>query len=73
MEKKAWTVGELLGLSGSYWQCFALHAAVKLDIFTPIGDGERDIDELARELGCDARALGTLLNALMKPSEPVGR
>ena len=30
--------GELLELSGAFWQTCVLHAAVKLDVFTAIGD-----------------------------------
>ena len=59
-----WTAGRLLGVSGGYWQAFALHAAVKMDVFSQVGDegvGEKD---LAARIACDPRALGMLLNAL---------
>jgi len=59
-----WTAGRLLGLAGGYWQAFVLHAAVKLDVFSQMGDegvGEKD---LAARIACDPRALGMLLNTL---------
>ena len=37
MTKQEWNPGLLLKLSGSYWQTCALHTAVKLDLFTAIG------------------------------------
>lgn len=64
MEKRNWTPAELLELSGSYWSTCALHAAVKLDIFTFVAGAPMAADELALELGCDSRGLGMLLNAM---------
>lgn len=55
---------ELLRISGSYWQTCALHAGAALDVFTPLADAPRTADDLAGVLGCDARALAMLLNAL---------
>ena len=57
--------GRLLELSGSYWQTCALHAAVKLDLFTRIGSEARGAEELAVMLQTDPRALAMLLNALV--------
>lgn len=54
----------LLQLSGGYWKTCALHAGAMLDVFTPIGDGAMSASALAAVLGCDARALAMLLNAL---------
>ena len=59
-----WTTGRLLEVSGSYWQTCALHAAVKLDLFSHLAQGSRSAEALARELGVDPRALEMLLNAL---------
>ncbi|MFH1725625.1 MAG: methyltransferase [Elusimicrobiota bacterium] len=59
-----WNPGRLLKLSGGYWGTCALHAGVKLDLFTKIGDRKVRAKELAGELGADARGLGMLLNAL---------
>lgn len=64
MNKKKWTVGQLMGVSGSYWQAFALHTGVKLEVFTLIGADEVSAQEIARKLGGDARGVATRLNAL---------
>jgi hypothetical protein len=34
MTGSGWTPGRLVELSGSYWQVCALHAAVKIGIFS---------------------------------------
>lgn len=60
-----WTAGKLLGLSGGYWQTFALHAAVKMDLFSQVDDKGVGVRDLADRLGCDGRALEMLLNALV--------
>ena len=59
-----WNPGSLLALSGSYWQTCALHAAVKLDLFTAIGDERIDAAAVARRIDGDARGVEMLLNAL---------
>jgi len=64
MEDREWTAGEILGVSGSYWQAFALHAGVKLGVFTQIGNEEIDAPGIAERLDCDLRGLTMLLNAL---------
>jgi SAM-dependent methyltransferase len=56
--------GRLLEISGSYWQACALQAAAMLDVFTPLCREPLDAPELAARLGCDARALAMLLDAL---------
>jgi len=66
---KQWTGGEILGLSGSYWQAFALQAGVVLDIFTVLEGMEKNgtpltVPELARAVQCDERALGMLISGL---------
>jgi hypothetical protein len=38
MTLRHWKPGELLELSGAFWQPFVLHTAVKLGVFTTIGD-----------------------------------
>lgn len=56
---------DLLDISGSYWRTSALHAGVRLDVFTPLAaDGPMTAPDLAARLGCDARALAMLLGAL---------
>ncbi len=56
--------GEILGLSGAYWRSLALHAAVRLDLFSLLGVESLTGKEAARRLGGDERGLTTLLNAL---------
>jgi hypothetical protein len=56
--------GPILALSGAYWKSCAVHAAVALDVFTPLAAGPLTAGALAAMLGCDARALGMLLGAL---------
>ena len=64
---KEWTGAELLKLSGSYWPCCALQAAVMLDVFTALDTaaGRMREDELALRLSCEGRSLGMLLTALV--------
>lgn len=64
MEKKTWTPAQLLELSGGYWSTCALHAGVKLNLFTPLSAGSLAADELANLTNCDFRGLGMLLHAL---------
>jgi len=56
--------GEILGISGAYWKSLALHAGVRLDLFTAIGDERRSGAEIARRVGGDERGVTTLLDAL---------
>jgi hypothetical protein len=56
--------GEILGLSGAYWKSLALHAGVKLDLFSVLGDEELNGDETAERIGGDGRGVTLLLNAL---------
>ncbi|MDR3641624.1 MAG: methyltransferase [Humidesulfovibrio sp.] len=54
----------ILALSDAYWKSCALHAAVALDVFTPLHEGPATAAQLAQRLGTDARALAMLLGAL---------
>ena len=56
--------GEILELSGKYWETCALHAGVKLDMFTLIGNERLTADEVAAKINADPRACAMLLNAL---------
>ena len=60
MNQPTWNPAELLKLSGGYWSACALHAGVKLDLFSQSGT----IPELAEATACDPRGLEMLLNAL---------
>jgi hypothetical protein len=64
MAAKEWTPGEMLELSGSYWRTCALHAGVKLGIFTVIDGEERSAEETAAALGASGDGVERLLNAL---------
>lgn len=65
MEKSEWTIPELLQLSGGYWAACALHAGVRLDVFTPLSGATLSAEEVAAACGCDLRAMEMLLNALV--------
>ena len=56
--------GELLQLSGFYWGTCTLHAGVKLDLFTVLGEKKRTCQDIADRINADPRALAMLLNAL---------
>lgn len=64
MDKQEWHPGRLLEVSGFYWKTCALHAAVKLDLFTTIGDGAFTGKALAEKLDADRDGTTRLLNAL---------
>ncbi|SNB45663.1 methyltransferase [Geobacter sp. DSM 9736] len=64
MEQKQWTPADLLQLSGSYWSACALHAGVKLDVFTKLAGKRQTANELAILLACDPRGTAMLLDAL---------
>ena len=56
--------GRLLAISGGFWQASALHAAVKLDVFSVIADGAGLAEEVAAAIDAAPRAVSMLLNAL---------
>ncbi|MBW1836559.1 MAG: methyltransferase [Deltaproteobacteria bacterium] len=64
MNTQEWNPGRLLEMSGYYWKTCTLHAGVKLDVFTTIGDAHLRIEDIASNLGGDQRGVGMLLNAL---------
>ncbi|MSN24393.1 MAG: SAM-dependent methyltransferase [Geobacter sp.] len=55
---------ELLQLSGGYWATCALHAAVKLDLFTCIAGSPATSSEVSRLTNTDHRSMTMLLNAV---------
>jgi predicted O-methyltransferase YrrM len=59
-----WTPETILRLSGGYWKTCALHAGVKLDVFTIIGDGCLSTNEITGRIKGDLRGVTMLLNAL---------
>jgi len=64
MEPDKWDIGQLLGVSGSYWKTCTLHTGVRLEVFTLIGDEVVGADEVARRLGANPDGVTRLLNAL---------
>ena len=64
MNTQEWNPGQLLKLSGSYWSSCTLHAGVKLDVFTIIGNQQLASEDIAQKLNVNKRGLSMLLNAL---------
>jgi predicted O-methyltransferase YrrM len=64
MNTQEWHPGTLLELSGYFWKTCTLHAAVKLDVFTAVGDQAFAAHELAAKLNVSNKGLERLLNAL---------
>jgi hypothetical protein len=64
MSAVEWTIAELLQLSGGYWSTCALHAGVKLDIFTPLTGSVLTAAEVADLCNTEQRATSLLLDAL---------
>lgn len=61
---RQWDVGMLLGVSSGYWQGCAVQAGVRLKVFTQLGESSFTAEEMAKDIGSDARATGLLLDAL---------
>ena len=59
-----WHPGTLLELSGSYWKTCVLHTAVKLDIFTAIGDESLTSSQLSHKIEASTEGIDRLLSAL---------
>ena len=59
-----WNIGRLLSTSSGYWRSSTVHAAVKLEIFTALGDRELTLAEACTKVGARERGLAMLLNAL---------
>ena len=59
-----WNPGTLLATSGQYWQGCALHAGVKLDLFTVLGESQSTAAAIAEQADCAPRSLTMLLRAL---------
>ena len=59
-----WSPAELIRFSSSYWNVCALHAAVELDVFSPLSDGPMTIADLGARLNCSLRGIKALIPAL---------
>lgn len=64
MHKQELNPENLLKISGGYWQTCTLHAAVKLDIFSIIGDRRLKSEEVSNMMHGNQRGIAMLLNAL---------
>lgn len=64
MNDESWDVRRLLKVSGGFWEAFAIHAGVKLDLFSVIGEGAMSCEVMAERLRTDLRGLRALLDAL---------
>lgn len=65
MPSREWDPGQLLEISGFFWKTCALHTAVKLDVFTAIGDGKLTASDVAQKLDGSVDGVERLLNALV--------
>ena len=65
MANRQWHPGELLELSGYFWKTGTLHAAVKLDVFSCLGDEASTSADLATQIMAAPEAVERLLNALV--------
>jgi len=65
MAKREWNPGELLEISGFFWKTCTLHTAVKLDLFTVIGDESLTAGETAQKIDGAVNGVERLLNALV--------
>ena len=59
-----WSPAELIRFSSNYWGVCALHAAVELDVFSPLCDGPMTVTELGARLNCSSRGIKALIPAL---------
>ncbi len=64
MAAREWTPGEILELTGAYWRTCALHASVRLDIFSVIDTQELSAAETAAAIGASGDGVERMLNAL---------
>jgi predicted O-methyltransferase YrrM len=64
MAERDWDPKQILDISGYYWRTCALHAAVKLGLFTSIGQHELSVEEIAGNTRTHERGLAMLLDAL---------
>jgi predicted O-methyltransferase YrrM len=63
-KEQEWNIGRLLSTSSGYWRSSTVHAAVKLEIFTVLGQERRTSAEIGEEINASERGLAMLLNGL---------
>ena len=59
-----WSIGRLLSTSSAYWKSSTVHAGVKLEIFTVIGDRQLTAGEISRKINGREHSVSMLLNGL---------
>ena len=64
MTTAEWTPSSIVETAGNFWTACVIHAAVKLGVFTALGDVPSNTGDLAGKLGLNERGLAMLLNAL---------
>ncbi len=64
MAETEWTIPDLLQLSGGYWSACALHAGVKLDLFTQLSTTPLAARQVAHNCKADLRGMSMLLDSL---------
>jgi len=65
MTTREWNPGELLEISGFFWKTCLLQTAVKMDVFTVIGDDRLTAGEISLKLDGAEKGVQRLLNALV--------
>lgn len=63
-EKGAAVLQSVMGIANGFQESRVLLTAAELDVFTPLAGGPRTAQDLAQEIGADARALAYLLDAV---------
>jgi len=61
---ETWNSDKILDISRYYWQSSILHAAVKLDIFTVIGESAVSGKEIAKKINANEESVMRVANAL---------
>ena len=59
-----WNIGQLLSTSSAYWRSSTVHAAVKLEIFTVLGEAQLTVADISARTEASERGVAMLLNAL---------
>jgi predicted O-methyltransferase YrrM len=65
MPTNLWNPEQLLKTSGSYWMGCTLHASVKLEIYSLIGETEKTVSQISTLINADTDATTRLLDALV--------
>lgn len=59
-----WNIGQLLSTSSAFWKSSTVHAAVKLEIFSVIGEGQLTVENVSDRIRGKSRGVAMLLNGL---------